>query len=237
MKIENIDLSVIKPYEKNPRKNDAAVNGVAESIRQFGFQQPIVIDKNGVIVAGHTRYKAAKKLGLKTVPCVRAETLTEEQTKAYRILDNKLNELSSWDLETLKTELESVDFDFAGFDVELPSFEQKRNDFDNHNAIEDEGELTLYPEYEDEDECDYERSVDLNNGLDENILNGVSHSEDGESSAQKEAIRETEQINRVIIVYNAERENLVCKILGIEKITQLVYRFENLKKQKNGETV
>ena len=117
MKIEELKIESIKPYEKNPRKNDAAVDGVAESIKQFGFQQPIVIDSKGVIIAGHTRYKAAKKLGLATVPCVRADQLTKEQVKAYRILDNKLAEKSTWDFETLAEELKSFEFDFEKFDV------------------------------------------------------------------------------------------------------------------------
>ena len=84
------------PYEKNPRKNDDAVKYVAESIQQFGFKVPIVIDTNGVIIAGHTRYKASKKLGLKEVPCIIADDLTEEQIKAYRLADNKVSELSEW---------------------------------------------------------------------------------------------------------------------------------------------
>ncbi len=123
MIIEDIPISAVKPYEKNPRKNDKAVDGVAESIKQFGFKQPIVIDKNGVIVAGHTRYKAALKLGFDTVPCVRADDLTPEQIKAYRILDNKLNELSTWDFEALGQEIETFDFDFSDFDVQIPTFE------------------------------------------------------------------------------------------------------------------
>ena len=103
MKVEELSLSTIKPYAKNPRINDGAVKGVAESIKQFGFQQPIVVDKNNVIVVDHTRYKAAKKLGLKTVPCVRASELTKEQVKAYRILDNKLNEVATWDFEAARS--------------------------------------------------------------------------------------------------------------------------------------
>ena len=122
MQIEELSLSAIKPYEKNPRKNDEAVAGVAESIKKFGFQQPIVIDAKGVIVVGHTRYKAAKKLGLKTVPCVRASELTKEQVKAYRILDNKLNEVATWDFEALADELKSFSFDFSGFEVNFPKF-------------------------------------------------------------------------------------------------------------------
>ena len=123
MKIEELSVESIKPYEKNPRKNDGAVNGVAESIKQFGFQQPIVIDKNGVIVAGHTRYKAALQLGMKTVPCVRADQLSPKQVKAYRILDNKLNELATWNFAMLGEEIKSFDFNFDGFDVALPTLD------------------------------------------------------------------------------------------------------------------
>lgn len=123
MKVEELPIESIKPYERNPRKNDGAVNGVAESIKQFGFQQPIVIDKKGVIVVGHTRFKAAKKLGLKTVPCVRAENLTSREVKAYRILDNKLNELATWDFAALGEELADIKFNFDGFDVDFSSFE------------------------------------------------------------------------------------------------------------------
>lgn len=123
MRIEEISLDTIKPYERNARKNANAVNGVAESIKQFGFQQPIVVDKNNVIVAGHTRYKAAQQLGMNTVPCVRADDLTPEQVKAYRILDNKLNELASWDFQMLGEELSSFDFNFEAFNVSLPAYD------------------------------------------------------------------------------------------------------------------
>ena len=112
MQYEELPINEIKPYEKNPRKNDRAVDGVAESIKQFGFKQPLVIDKKNVIVAGHTRYKAAKKLGLEKVPVVRADDLTAKQVKAYRILDNKLSEQSYWDFDLLGAELEDFDFDF-----------------------------------------------------------------------------------------------------------------------------
>ena len=94
-------LKDIKLYEKNPRKNDNAVEYVANSIKEFGFQQPIVIDKDGVIVAGHTRYKASKKLGLEKVPCIIADDLTDEQIKAYRLADNKVSEKSEWDFDLL----------------------------------------------------------------------------------------------------------------------------------------
>ena len=108
MQIEELPLKSIRPYEKNPRNNDASVDAVAESIREFGFRVPIVIDKAGVIVAGHTRAKAAKKLGLKTVPCVRVVELSEEQVRAFRLADNSVSELSTWDFGLLKGELSDI---------------------------------------------------------------------------------------------------------------------------------
>lgn len=115
MKVVNIDIDNIKPYSKNPRINDNAVKYVAESIKQFGFKVPIVIDKNNVIVAGHTRYKASKQLGLKNVPCVIADDLTEEQIKAFRLADNKVSEFADWDFELLNNELEDIDLDMTDF--------------------------------------------------------------------------------------------------------------------------
>ena len=117
MNIIEKNLKDIKPYEKNPRKNDNAVEYVANSIKEFGFQQPIVIDKNGVIVAGHTRYKASKKLGLEKVPCIIADDLTDEQIKAYRLADNKVSEKSGWDFNLLNNELsEILNIDMKMFD-------------------------------------------------------------------------------------------------------------------------
>lgn len=108
MNIIEKSLSEIKPYEKNPRKNDNAVEYVANSIKEFGFKVPIVIDKDGVIVAGHTRYKASKKLGLEKVPCIIADDLTPEQIKAYRLADNKVSEKSEWDFDLLEGELSEI---------------------------------------------------------------------------------------------------------------------------------
>lgn len=116
MNIIEKKITDIKPYEKNPRHNDEAVQYVAESIRVFGWKQPIVIDKNGIIVAGHTRYKAAKKLGLKKIPCIVADDLTEEQVKAYRLADNKVSEAAEWDFDLLFDELDDLlDFDMSAF--------------------------------------------------------------------------------------------------------------------------
>ena len=120
MQIIDKKIGEIKPYEKNPRKNDNAIDAVASSISQFGFKNPIVIDGNNVIVCGHTRYKAAKKLGLDKVPCVVADDLTDEQIKAYRLADNKVSELAEWDIDLLGDELDGIfDIDMSDFGFDL----------------------------------------------------------------------------------------------------------------------
>ena len=116
MEIINKKIEELKMYDKNPRKNDDSVDYVANSIKQFGFKVPLVIDLDGVIVTGHTRYKASKKLGLKEVPCIIADDLTPEQLRAFRIADNKVTEKSSWDLDLLKEEFDDLlDFDMTDF--------------------------------------------------------------------------------------------------------------------------
>src|SRR3990167_10141697 len=125
MDVENIPIAEIIPYSKNPRKNDKAVDIVAKSIKEFGFKVPIILDKNNVIIAGHTRKLAAEKLGLKEVPVLWADDLTDEQIKAFRIMDNKSSEYAQWDFELLKTELTELkglnyDLNLTGFsEVEL----------------------------------------------------------------------------------------------------------------------
>lgn len=119
MKIEYLQLTDLKPYKNNPRINDDAVEAVKNSIQDFGFRNPILIDKNNEIVAGHTRAKAASKLGLTEVPIIRIEDLTEEQIKAFRIADNSSAELSSWDLKKLKLELEDISFDMEDFGLKF----------------------------------------------------------------------------------------------------------------------
>ena len=120
MQIIDLQISEIKPYEKNPRNNKPAIDAVANSIKEFGFKVPIVIDKDNVIVCGHTRYAAAKKLKLKSVPCIMADDLTEEQIKAFRLADNKTAELAEWDFDLLNLELgDLVDFDMEQFGFDL----------------------------------------------------------------------------------------------------------------------
>ena len=109
MNIIELNINKLVPYEKNPRRNDEAVKYVENSIKEFGFKNPIIIDKDNVVVAGHTRLKAAKNLGLETVPCIRADDLTDEQIKAFRLVDNKTAEFAEWDLDLLGDELDDID--------------------------------------------------------------------------------------------------------------------------------
>ena len=133
-------IAEIKPYEKNPRKNDEAVEYVANSIKEFGFKVPIVIDKNGVIVAGHTRYKAAQELGFEKLPCIIADDLTEEQVKAFRLADNKVGELAEWDFDLLDEELDGI------FDIDMSEFGFD-SDFDEKEEIKkEEGEVPFTEE-------------------------------------------------------------------------------------------
>lgn len=135
MNTQDIKIEKLIPYESNPRKNDDAVKYVASSIQEFGFKVPIVVDKNNVIVAGHTRYKAAKELGMESVPCIVADDLTEEQIKAFRLADNKVGELAEWDFDLLSDELDGIlDIDMSefGFDLDIPGEEREvvEDDFD-----------------------------------------------------------------------------------------------------------
>lgn len=118
LEIKDIKVCDLKEYENNPRHNDNAVESVAESIKQYGFKVPIILDRNGVIVAGHTRKRAAELLGLETVPCYIAADLTPEQVKAYRLADNKTGELATWDFEKLEQELAEL----TAFDVDMSQF-------------------------------------------------------------------------------------------------------------------
>mgnify|MGYP001448020418 FL=1 len=148
MKIEIADITSIKPYENNPRKlSETAIEKVAMSLKEYGFRQPIVVDKKRVIVAGHTRYRASKKLGLKKIPISVIDNLSNEQINAYRIADNRTAEESEWDSELLKMEikeLEAKDFklDLLGFN------EDQINDllFEEKQGLTDEDEVPEAPE-------------------------------------------------------------------------------------------
>jgi ParB-like chromosome segregation protein Spo0J len=122
MKIVSVPIERVVPYERNPRRNEGAVEKVANSLREFGWQQPIVVDSEMVVIAGHTRLLAARRMGLETVPVRVAENLTPEQVRAYRIADNRTGEEAEWDPELLALELGELrlsgyDLDLTGFDV------------------------------------------------------------------------------------------------------------------------
>lgn len=156
MQIYDKPLGWLTPYENNPRNNDEAVEPVANPISEFGFKVPIVATSDGEIINGHTRWKAAKKLKLKTVPVIIADDLTEEQVRAFRLADNKVAEIAQWDIELLLSEIESVDnldmtlFGFTDSDYTLDDFEDEETGTDiSEDEIESEGDSVSSVEYGD----------------------------------------------------------------------------------------
>lgn len=132
MKVVNKKLEEIKEYENNPRKNDKSVNALIESIKEFGFQVPVILDRTDTIICGHTRYKAATRLNLKEIPCLYADNLNEEQIKAFRLVDNKTNELSEWDFEKLADELSEI------ADIDMSMFEFPELNLDELNISDED---------------------------------------------------------------------------------------------------
>lgn len=129
--VKIMDINALKPYPNNPRKNEHAIEPVANSIREFGFKQPIVVDKDNMIIAGHTRLLAARELGLTEVPVIVADDLTPEQVKAYRLADNKTGELAGWDFEQLDIELGDIaDIDMSNFGFDLDGDETRMDSAD-----------------------------------------------------------------------------------------------------------
>lgn len=147
LEIKYIPIDDIKPYKNNPRLNEEAIPYVMNSIKEFGFKNPIILDKNNVIVAGHTRLESARRLDMKEVPVIYADDLTEEQVKAFRLADNKVAEKSMWDYTKLDEELENIlDIDMSIFDFENIE-ETNLDDFfeDNDNKKEKESKLIECP--------------------------------------------------------------------------------------------
>lgn len=158
MQIQNMKIDEIKPYANNPRDNDNAVGGVAKSIKQFGWQQPIVVDKDHVIIVGHTRYKAAKQLGMKKVPIVVADKLTDDQVKAYRLADNKTGENAVWNNKELLEELNVLDDKslFTGFKTS-EIFEDVLDESDNSPIEDNEDGVTYSASLKTQNKSLYER--------------------------------------------------------------------------------
>lgn len=142
MELKKVKISEIKPYAGNPRKNKAAVDAVAESIKQCDYIAPIIVDENMEVLAGHTRLKALKKLGRKNVEIVVKAGLTEEQKRKYRLLDNKTNELAEWDIPQLAIELEGLDFEGLDIDWGIPDIEVEE-DYPDDGYYGDERERTF----------------------------------------------------------------------------------------------
>lgn len=149
MEIIQIKTSQLIPYENNPRQNKDAVPAVMKSIQEFGFKVPIVIDKNNVIVAGHTRVMAAQKLGMDSVPCIIADDLTDEQIRAFRLADNKTAELAEWDLDLLGKELAGI----TGIDMTQFGFEVESEEIGDKLETEPYSMKVNIPQYEITGDC------------------------------------------------------------------------------------
>ncbi len=220
MKVVKMLVKDIIPYENNPRKNDSAVDAVVESFKQCGYIAPIIIDENHVILAGHTRLKAAKKLGWKDVEVIVREGLTDDQKKKYRILDNKTNEFAEWDFEKLEAELSGLDFGGFDFNFEMPQwsqFEQPkqevRNNESNGPVFRPEG-VTEGPEGAEGTGDPY-----LPEGYDDSEIQ--EYTENQENYVVK---------RRVIITYLPEQEEEVAKLLNVKELTKVVYDYDELPK-------
>lgn len=146
------DPNELTPYEKNARKNDATVPYLVNSIKRFGFRVPLVIDAKGVVVCGHTRLKAALNIGMKKVPCVVADDLTNAEIKAFRLADNKIAEMSGWDFEALDLELEDLKIDFDGDMIDFGFGENAdKTEHDSDKKIKENFEIIV--------ECTDERDM------------------------------------------------------------------------------
>ena len=155
LRVKYVPIGDVRPYEDNPRRNDGAVQAVATSIREFGWKQPIVVDADGTIVVGHTRYKAAQALGMTDVPVVVASDLTPEQCAAYRLADNRVGELAQWDSELLAQELDGladIDMSVFGFDsgelMDADGIDKLFSDYDQDEASAKGGSADVQKERE-----------------------------------------------------------------------------------------
>jgi len=161
MNIQMYDTKDLIPYENNPRLNDDAVEAVAESIKEFGFKNPIIVDHENVIINGHTRLKAAKKLGLEKVPVIKALDLTPEQVKAYRLADNKVGEIADWDFDLLQGELSDIQLDMEVFGFEDIRDDNKDKDLESNPIELDELDVIIIDDFGNEDiESTYNKLIE-----------------------------------------------------------------------------
>lgn len=190
MKVFYRNVAEIIPYAHNPRQTDEAAEVVAESIREFGFRNPIILDEKGVIVSGHARLKAAMILGIEQVPCILAEGLTPAQIRGFRIADNKTAEIAGWDYEALRQEFQELEAD--NFDLNLTGF----NEFEQ-TAYGDPDAVPVRPDREEFEE--YQREADAEVLQSYNIV--VTCNGEEEKAAIAELIHETGNLKRL---YRAE---------------------------------
>ena len=158
MKITEIPVNQLKPYKKNARFNENAIPKVAESIKQFGFKNPIIVDKNMFVIAGHTRLEASKTLGLEKVPCIIADDLTPQQVKAFRLVDNRTSEFASWNYDLLQTELDSINIDLSDFEFPDLTYEDTITSDELESMLDDNTDPTS--EYGKDDEGGEENGTD-----------------------------------------------------------------------------
>lgn len=215
MEIRKLSIADIIPYENNPRKNDKAVEAVAESIKQCGYVAPIIIDEENIILAGHTRYKALLKLGWKEADVVIRSGLSEDQKRKYRILDNKTSEFADWDFDKLRMEIEGLDF--GGFDFDLGALDNMARDFNSAS------QNTVSPVFTPEQVVNTDSPVDNDPYLpepydDEEIQ---QYTENQESYTVKK---------RIIITFLPEQEADLKAMLGISGEMKVVYDMDELNK-------
>jgi ParB-like chromosome segregation protein Spo0J len=216
LEIKNFKIEEIHPYENNPRFNKDAVSKVAASIKKFGFKNPILVDKDNVIIAGHTRLEAAKKLKLDEVPCIVASDLTEKQAKALRLADNKVAEFSTWDYLKLDQELaelgDAFDFKDFGFGGALADDSFGAGNSAGGSFVESDDIPETEEEFHEEGSLPQElQGVDISAGVQEKIV--------GTDEVPME---------RVIIVFKKEEREALCKILGLKELSKVVYRLDEL---------
>jgi len=204
MKIVNLPISQIVPYANNPRSNDGAVPYVADSIQEYGFRVPILIDRNHVIIAGHTRYKAAIKLGMTELPCIIADELTPAQVKAYRLMDNKAAEKSKWNEELLAQEFEALANE--GFDLAKTAFEPFEIESIT-NGMFDDGDEGFDTEADEEEAA-----------------------EEPDSSAAPV----DERFAMIICCHTDEEKAAVQEILGIKGDLRRLYNYSEIKEMREG---
>lgn len=209
MQIITLPMREIKPYKNNPRNNLPAIDVVAESIQQNGYRARIIVDENHVIIAGHTRYLALKKLGYTEAEVQMETDMSEEQKKKYRLLDNKTNEYAEWDFDKLTKELENLDFGGFDFGFDMSSVEDLKGRMTPSEPVyRPEGVVNEMPPEED---------PYIPDGYDDKELK--EYTDNSESYLVK---------RRIIITYFPEQEEELKQALGIIGDMHIVYDFENL---------